>query len=58
MVSLSRRSNATHKRKSTARDAHGRDYTIMVVEDACAANSEEEHREAMKVLATMPGLFR
>ncbi|AUH00101.1 hypothetical protein CWC46_09965 [Prodigiosinella confusarubida] len=35
---------------------HDRDYTIMVVEDACAASSEEEHRESMKVLATIAGV--
>ncbi|WP_315709987.1 cysteine hydrolase family protein [Brenneria uluponensis] len=39
--------------QSTARDAHDRDYSVVVVEDACAANSEEEHQESMKVLATI-----
>jgi biuret amidohydrolase len=39
--------------QSTARDAHDRDYAVLVAEDACAANSEQEHREAMKVLATI-----
>ena len=39
--------------QSTAREAHDRDYTVVVAEDACAAASEHEHQEAMKVLQTI-----
>lgn len=36
--------------QATARDAHDRDYQVVIVEDACAAASEEEHQESMKLL--------
>lgn len=39
--------------QSTARDAHDRDYSVAVVEDACAASSEDEHQAAMKVMGTI-----
>lgn len=39
--------------QSTARDAHDRDYGVVIAEDACAAATEDEHQEAMKVLATI-----
>jgi hypothetical protein len=32
------------------RDAHDRDYQVVIVEDACAAASEEEHQESIKLL--------
>ncbi|CAG2145770.1 isochorismatase family cysteine hydrolase [Cupriavidus numazuensis] len=37
--------------ESTARDAHDRDYRVVVIEDACAARSEEDHQHAMKNIA-------
>jgi nicotinamidase-related amidase len=37
--------------QATARDAHDRDYQVVIVEDACAAASEEEHQESMKLLS-------
>ncbi|MGN7963970.1 cysteine hydrolase family protein [Brucella sp. 22210] len=39
--------------QSTVRDAHDRDYRVVVIEDACAAASEEEHRASMKMLSTI-----
>jgi nicotinamidase-related amidase len=36
--------------RATARDAHGRDYQVVVVEDACAAASEEEQEASMESL--------
>lgn len=39
--------------ESTARDAHDRDYQVVVVEDACAARSEDDHRQALKNLAAI-----
>ena len=37
--------------QATARDAHDRDYQVVIVEDACAAASEEEHQASMKLLS-------
>ena len=37
--------------QATARDAHDRDYEVVVVEDACAAATELEHREFIKLLS-------
>jgi nicotinamidase-related amidase len=39
--------------QSTARDAHDRDYRVVIIEDACAASSEEEHQSSMKMLGTI-----
>lgn len=36
--------------QSTVRDAHDRDYQVLVLEPACAAASEEEHRASMTLL--------
>lgn len=36
--------------QSTVRDAHDRDYQVSVLEDACAAANEEEHRASMDML--------
>jgi len=36
--------------QSTAREGHDRDYEIVVVEDASAAASEEEHQASIKTL--------
>jgi biuret amidohydrolase len=37
--------------QATARDAHDREYELVVVEDACAASTELEHRESTKLLS-------
>ncbi len=35
------------------RDAHDRDYRVVVLENACAAASEEEHRQSIELLRTI-----
>jgi biuret amidohydrolase len=37
--------------QATARDAHDRDYQVVIVEDACAAASEEEHEASVALLS-------
>lgn len=37
--------------QSTARDAHDRDYRVVVLEDLCGAGSEEDHESALHTLA-------
>ena len=37
--------------QSTARDAHDRDYRVVVLEDLCGAGSEEDHADALRTLA-------
>ena len=37
--------------QSTARDAHDRDYRVVVLEDLCGAGSEEDHASALHTLA-------
>ncbi|MDO8280356.1 MAG: cysteine hydrolase [Burkholderiaceae bacterium] len=37
--------------QATVRDAHDRDYDVVVIEDACCAHSEEEHRNSMGSIA-------
>lgn len=37
--------------QSTARDAHDRDYRVVVLEDLCGAGSEEDHASALRTLA-------
>ena len=50
--------------ESTVRDAHDRDYTVFVLEDACASFDEAQHEGAMHRLAaistiiTVDGLAR
>jgi nicotinamidase-related amidase len=39
--------------QAAARDAHDRDYKVLVLEPACAAASEEEHQLSMRQLATI-----
>lgn len=36
--------------QTTARDAHDRDYTVVVLEDLCAASTEEEHQATIATL--------
>ena len=37
--------------ESTVRDAHDRDYEVLLLEDACAAATHEEHEQALKRLS-------
>lgn len=37
--------------ESTVRDAHDRDYEVLVVDDACAASSAEEHDHSIRNLS-------
>lgn len=37
--------------QATVRDGHDRDFDMVVLEDCCAAHSEEEHRNSMGSLA-------
>jgi nicotinamidase-related amidase len=37
--------------QATVRDAHDRDFDVVVIEDACCAHSEEEHRNSMGSIA-------
>lgn len=37
--------------QATVRDAHDRDYAVVVLEDACCAHSEEEHRNSIGSIA-------
>jgi len=39
--------------ESTARDAHDRDDQVIVIQDACAARSDEDHGHALKNLAAI-----
>lgn len=39
--------------ESTVRDAHVREYRVVVLEDGCAAFSEEAHRAALASMATL-----
>ncbi|UTL88460.1 cysteine hydrolase [Serratia marcescens] len=39
--------------QATARDAHDRDYQVLILEEACAAATAEEHRISMETLATI-----
>ena len=36
--------------QTTAREAHDRDYRVIIVQDACAANSVEEHNNTIQLL--------
>lgn len=36
--------------QATVREAHDRDYTVTIIEDACAASDQEEHLASMEVL--------
>ncbi|RBH46009.1 cysteine hydrolase, partial [Pseudomonas sp. MWU13-2860] len=44
--------------QAAARDAHDRDYQVLVLEDGCAAASEEEHQVSMRQLATIARVIR
>lgn len=36
--------------QATVRDAHDRDFEVILIEDCCAAHSEEEHRNSIQSL--------
>ncbi|WP_392562909.1 isochorismatase family cysteine hydrolase [Orbus sturtevantii] len=36
--------------QSTAREAHDRDYAVVIIEDACAAPTQDEHDSSIKFL--------
>lgn len=42
--------------QSAARDAHDRDYQVLILEEACAAASEQDHRNALATLAPVADL--
>jgi biuret amidohydrolase len=42
--------------QSTVREAHDRDYQVLVLEQACAAPSSEEHHNAMQLLTSIARL--
>jgi nicotinamidase-related amidase len=42
--------STTYVVQATARDAHDRDYEVVVLEDCCAALSQEEHDWSIKAL--------
>ncbi|MHC8372807.1 cysteine hydrolase family protein [Pseudomonas sp. MDT1-85] len=44
--------------QSTVRDAHDRDYEVVVIEDACAAGNQAEHEESMKVLGAIAKIIK
>ncbi len=44
--------------QSTVRDGHDRDYQVDVLEDACAAATESEHRASMEQLATIARILQ
>ena len=37
--------------QATVRDAHDRDYEVVLIEDACAAHSADEHRNSVQSLS-------
>lgn len=39
--------------QSTVRDAHDRDYRVIVVEDACAASTLDEHQSSLALLGAL-----
>ncbi|TLX53450.1 cysteine hydrolase [Stutzerimonas nosocomialis] len=39
--------------QSAARDAHDRDYEVLILEQACAAASEADHRDSIRLLDTV-----
>jgi biuret amidohydrolase len=44
--------------QSTVRDAHDRDYQVVVVEDACAAADQPEHEASMKLLGLIASVVK
>jgi nicotinamidase-related amidase len=44
--------------QATARDAHDRDYEVIIAEDACAAASEEEHQASMRLLTQIAKVIK
>jgi biuret amidohydrolase len=44
--------------QATARDAHDRDYSVVIVEDACAAASQDAHRESIELLSRIAQIMK
>jgi nicotinamidase-related amidase len=44
--------------QATARDAHDRDYEVCILEDACAAISEEEHQQSIAMLGAIARIMK
>lgn len=43
--------------QTTAREAHDRDYGVTIIQDACAGNSLEEHRNTLQLLGKFSTLM-
>lgn len=43
--------------QSTVREAHDRDYEVFIVEDACAASTEDEHKSSIKLISRISGVI-
>ena len=39
--------------QSTTRDAHDRDYQVTIIEDACAADSQQTHQQSIELLSRL-----
>jgi nicotinamidase-related amidase len=37
--------------QATVRDAHDRDFNVVLIDDACCAHSEEEHRNSVQSIS-------
>ena len=44
--------------QAPAREAHDRDYRVVLVEDACAAASPQEHQASIAQLSRLAGVLR
>ena len=44
--------------QSTVRDAHDRDYQVLVLEDACAAANDAEHQASIDLLKAVASIIR
>ncbi|OCH98811.1 isochorismatase [Legionella jamestowniensis] len=42
---------------STAREAHDRDYNVLIIEEACAAATEEIHRNSLELLSRVANVI-
>lgn len=50
--------SSTWADQSAARDAHDRDYDVVVLEDACAAADESEHDYSMRLLRKIANVIK
>lgn len=44
--------------QSAAREAHDRDYRVVVLEDLCGAGSDEDHAQALRLLAKVAAVAK